>query len=103
LAQHIKSLFVNLYNFYRYDCCWPYSVSFLLVLLIFAIENVYARSNIPWASYLSLIIISAYWLFNIKLYKKKALKTENPDFFIGWLSFKIILWSVIFVYINRLE
>lgn len=85
----------NIYRFYRHECCFPYSLSFILVLIIyfldfFGIDN---SSHIP--SVMSYSIITGYYIFNVILYRKRLLESENPGFFIAILSVKVVLWGVL--------
>lgn len=40
-------------------------------------------------------IITAYYFQNIRYYRKNLLASENPKFFIGFLTFKIVTWGLI--------
>lgn len=89
--EHLMGLLTDLYNFYRYDCCWPYAVSFPLTAVIYWLDFAPGYTGARWASFISYSIIFAYYLRNTRLYKDNRLKSHNHDFFIGFLSFKIIV------------
>ena len=83
-------------NFYLKDMCWPYSLSFALTLVIYFVEFVFSRS-IGLASIIAYFVLFAYYIKNLKLYKNKELKVQDPDFFILFLTAKIIAWTAILI------
>ncbi|MCX5701554.1 MAG: hypothetical protein NTW64_01030 [Candidatus Omnitrophica bacterium] len=92
-----KSLFNKIYNFYRYDCCWPYAVSFLLVLVIYRIDFIDVNRIYHWESIFSYGIIFSYYLYNLHLYYQKKIVSSDTRFFIRFLTFKIFIWGFILI------
>ena len=90
-----KKIPEKLYRFYRHECCWPYALSFPLVLVIYAIDFFGHEDPLRWPSIASYSIIAGYYLRNVRLYKNEALVSDDPGFFISLLTFKIVLWGVI--------
>jgi len=87
--------FKKIYRFYRYECCWPYAVSFFFVLVIYWLDFVVAKKSDHWGSYLAYAIIFTYYLYILYRYFRGKISIDNPKFFIGFLTFKIIVWGVI--------
>ncbi|MBN1493298.1 MAG: hypothetical protein JW938_04055 [Candidatus Omnitrophica bacterium] len=99
----IKKLSKNIYKFYRFDCCWPYSVSFYLVLIIFYLEACVIKNPSKWASIVSYGILLAYYLYIRKLYAERRLtQKRNESFLMLFLTAKIIIWGCILVRIALL-
>lgn len=92
-----KIIFSNIYQFYRYDCCWPYAVSFLLVLVIYWFDFFIIEARIHAASLVGYGIIFAYYLYNVFLYNKGKLKAKDLEFFIRFLSVKVIIWGFLLI------
>ncbi len=40
-------------------------------------------------------IITAYYFQNIRCYRKNLLSSHDPEFFIGFLTFKIVTWGLV--------
>lgn len=96
IQEIIKRLAKNLYVFYRYDCCWPYAVSFYLVLFVYWREAVVVRDPSKWASILSYAILLFYYLYLQKKNKTGMLKEKrNVSFFMSFLTFQIIVWGLL--------
>lgn len=85
----------NIYQFYKYDCCWPYAVSFLLVLVIYWLDFFIIKTRTHYVSLAGYGIILAYYLYNVVLYHKGKIKAKGLEFFIRFLSFKIIILGFI--------
>ena len=86
-----------MYQFYRYDCCWPYAVSFLLTLVIYWLDFFIVNTHYHWVSLFVYGIILDYYLYNVSRYFRDKIKAKNVKFFIAFLSSKIILWGFILV------
>ena len=95
----IKTLLNNIYIFYRRDCCWPYAISFFLVLIIYLLDFFFADTPRHLPSLCAYIIILAYYLYNLRRYFTTGLNTTNDAFFIRYLSLKIILWGLLLAYL----
>jgi len=92
----LKKISKNIYKFYRYDCCWPYGVSFYCVLVIYYLEAVIIENPSKWASIVSYGIILAYYLWIRKLFIEKRLEQKrNVSFFMSFLTTKIIMWGAV--------
>ncbi len=91
----IRLFFRNIYQFYRYDCCWPYAVSFLLVLFIYWLDFFIVKTRTHYVSLAGYGIIFAYYLYNLVLYLKGKIKAKGLKFFIRFLSVKIIILGFI--------
>ena len=87
----------KVYRFYRYECCFPYTLSFLLVLFIYAIDFYAAERPLIWPSGLSYLILVGYYIQNTRYYKKNVLTSEDPQFFLLLLTLKIVLWGALLV------
>ncbi len=85
----------KLYRFYFHECCFPYSLSFLFVLLIYAIDFFAYENPVIWPSVGAYAIITAYYLLNLRYYVRKTLVFEDPAFFISVLTVKISLWGMV--------
>lgn len=90
-----QTLARKIWRFYARDCCWPYSLSFYLVLLIFFLDFVLSSQPQVKPSLAAYGIITAYYLQNIRYYRNKVLVSEDPQFFIRFLTCKILLWGCI--------
>jgi hypothetical protein len=95
------TIFIKIFRFYRYECCAPYSVSFLLVLFIYAIDFFLSDRPLRWPSILSFLIIAAYYVLNLAKYWKNRLPSDDPKFFISLLTTKIVLWGGLLVALMR--
>jgi len=101
MIKALQKLSKNIYRFYRYDCCWPYSVSFYLVLVIFWCEAIWIQNPSKWASISSYAILLFYYLYNRKLAKQNRIKDKrNLTFFLSFLGFKIFLWGIFLIKIS---
>ena len=83
--------FTDVYHFYRYGCCWPYSLSFFLVLAIYFLDFFVGNARHHWASLAAYGIILGYYLYSYK----GALCARDSRFFVRFLTFKISLWGII--------
>jgi len=92
-----NAIFSKLYRFYRYECCVPYSISFFLVLFIYAIDFFLSDKLLLWPSILSFLIIAAYYVLNLAKYWKNSLSSDDPKFFIYLLTVKMALWGGLLV------
>jgi hypothetical protein len=92
-----QRLISKIYHFYRCECCIPYSLSFLLVLCIYAIDFFISDKLMLWPSILSFLIIAAYYVLNLVKYWKNTLSSDDPKFFISLLTVKIALWGGLLV------
>lgn len=92
-----QRLVSKIYRFYRYECCFPYSISFLLVLFIYAIDFFISDKLMLWPSILSFLIIAAYYVLNLAKYRKNRLSSDDPKFFISLLTIKTVLWGCLLV------
>jgi len=96
----LRKLAKNIYKFYRYDCCWPYALSFYLALVIFYLEAVVIKNPSKWASILSYTILLAYYLWNRKLFDRSTLNQKrNLSFFMSFLTTKIVMWGCIVAWV----
>lgn len=96
IHELIKKLAIDIYKFYRYDCCWPYSISFYLVLYLYWLESVVIQNPSKWASILSYGIIFLYYIYILKKHKVGAItEKRNLSFFISFLTTKIIVWGAL--------
>lgn len=95
----MRTLLENICAFYRRDCCWPYAVSFFLVLIIYLLDFRFANTPFHLASLAAYVIILAYYLYNLRRYFTTGLNTKNDPFFIRYLSLKIILWGLLLAYL----
>ncbi|MBU9888397.1 MAG: hypothetical protein KTQ49_00825 [Candidatus Omnitrophica bacterium] len=96
----MRTLLRKIAVFYRDDCCWPYALSFYLVLIIFAMDFGGVPTPYHGASVFSFGILLAYYLYNLRLYFRKDIRImekKDPVFFIGFLSSKIALWGLALV------
>jgi len=91
----MRSLIKNIRMFYRHDCCWPYAASFFLTLIIYWDDFFVANTHAPWASLAAYGILLAYFLYIIRLYLQKKIEKKNTPFFIGFLSFKVMVWGIV--------
>ncbi|HBL18779.1 MAG: hypothetical protein A2X36_17500 [Elusimicrobia bacterium GWA2_69_24] len=87
--------------FYGVDCCWPYALSFPLVLAIYWVESRPGYGGFPRASIAGYAILAAYWAYNVRLYLTDRLPAQDARFLIRWLSFKIVLWLVPLLYLLK--
>jgi len=85
----------NIYEFYRFDCCWPYAASFFLVLIIYWLDFFITDTRYHWPSAVAYGIILGYYLYNLHRYFHGKIKAGNVKFFVALLSSKIILWGLI--------
>jgi len=85
----------RIYKFYRHECCFPYSIAFLLVLLIYAIDFFFSDPPMLWPSIVSYLIIAGYYIQNIRYYKRNWINSDDPEFFILLLTVKIVLWGLL--------
>lgn len=86
----------KLSRFYRDECCFPYSLSFLLVLVIYSLDFYVSKKPLLWPSILSYSVITAYYILNVIYYKgKKLISHDDPKFFISILTCKIFLWGIL--------
>lgn len=92
-----KPLFHKIYNFYRRDCCWPYAISFLLVLMIYRFDFIEPKKSCHWESIFSFGILFSYYIYNLRLYFRGKIAASDPQFLIGLLSIKIFAWGLILV------
>lgn len=90
-----KTLAGNIWRFYARECCWPYGLSFYLVLLIFFLDFVLSPQPQIVPSMAAYGIVTAYYFQNIRYYRNKVLVSEDPHFFIRFLTCKIIVWGCI--------
>lgn len=101
----IQSFIKNIYEFYRHDCCWPYAISFFLVLSIYWLDFYIVNTRYHWPSFVAYGVIFVYYLYNIYLYFQGKIKTnaKNPKFFMVFLSSKVIIWGFILtlLYVRR--
>ncbi|MDD5156377.1 MAG: hypothetical protein PHF11_07870 [Candidatus Omnitrophica bacterium] len=100
------ALFIrDIYGFYRHDCCWPYAASFFLVLVIYWLDFFVAGLPYHWASLSAYGTLLVYYLYSARLYSQGRIRAKNTHFFMGFLSFKIILWGalLVFLYLIRLR
>jgi len=94
IGEHeMRSLIKSIDQFYRHDCCWPYAVSFYLTLIIYWFDFFVANSSRHWASPVAYGILLAYFLYIIHLFLLNKLENKNRTFFVGFLSFKVIVWG----------
>ena len=93
----------KIYRFYRYDCCWPYAVSFFLALLIYGLDFFMVHAHYHWASLASYTIILAYYLYIAYLYFQGKVKKENDKFSMVFLTSKVILLGCILILLYFLE
>jgi hypothetical protein len=85
----------KIYRFYRYESCFPYTISFLLVLFIYVIDFGISNHPLLWPSIASYLILAGYYVQNIRYYKKNVLTSDDPRFFILMLTFKVGIWGVL--------
>lgn len=85
----------RIYGFYRYDCCWPYSLAFILTLIIYWLDFFSSSQTKYWPSLTAFGLIFAYYLYNLYLAAKGRLKNNQDGFFIKLLTLKIIIWAAI--------
>lgn len=93
LTCGVMTVLDKLYRFYRHECCYPYSVSFLLVLFIYAIDFFVSDPPMLWPSITAYLIIAGYYIQNIRFYKRNWLNSDDPEFFMLLLTVKIVLWG----------
>jgi hypothetical protein len=93
-------LFNKIYRFYRYECCWPYSLSFVLVLVIYWLDFIVERNAVPLASYLSYTVIFSYYIYNLYRYAKGKMNPKVDIFFIKFLSAKISILGLLLLYLS---
>jgi hypothetical protein len=94
----MHSLFGNIRTFYMRDCCWPYAVSFWLVLIIFWQDFSNANRHVHGASLVAYGIILGYYLYILHLYFRKKLVKENMGFFLAFLSAKILILGILLIF-----
>ncbi len=85
----------RIYQFYRHECCFPYSISFLLVLLIYAIDFFVSDPPMLWPSIVSYLIIAGYYIQNTRYYKRNWINSDDPESFMLLLTIKIVLWGLL--------
>ena len=90
-------IFKQIYHFYRYDCCWPYAVSFYLVLVIYWLDFFVGRGHRHWTSVVAFGVVFVYYLYILRLYFQGRLAGRDNRFFLGFLSFKIIIGLVLLI------
>ena len=90
-----KEILKMTWRFYRHECCFPYTLSFLLVLLIYITDFHILEKTMLWPSIISYGIITGYYVQILSYYRRKVLFSDNPKFFILILGFKILLWGII--------
>ena len=85
------------YRFYRHECCFPYSISFLLVLLIYSMDFYILEKTKIWPSLISYIIVTGYYVKIFSYYRRGILSTlsHDPKFIISILSIKVFLWGIL--------
>ncbi len=76
----MRELLEKIYYFYRDDCCWPYVVSFPLVLLIYWLERQAVADGFPWASTGAYAVLFAYWGYNFYLYNTTRFEAKDGPF-----------------------
>jgi len=84
----------KLFNFYRNDCCWPYALSFYLLLIIYWLDFITPGKTYHLSSYFSYAVVLAYYFYIVYRYFKKKI-TDKNEFFIKFLSLKIIIWGIL--------
>jgi hypothetical protein len=72
-------------------------MSFFLVLFIYAIDFGVSDQALLWPSIISYLILAGYYVQNVRYYKRNVLGSDDPEFFILMLSFKIVLWGLLFI------
>ena len=92
----LNKLIRKLLVFYKEDCCWPYSLSFFLILIVYLLEF-YSDTNSSSASLIAYLVIFAYYLYNIHLYRHNKLDAVDIVFFVKYLTFKIIVLSLLLI------
>lgn len=90
-----QSFIKNIYGFYRHDCCWPYAASFFLALIIYWSDFFIVNTRHHWPSLAAYGVIFAYYLYIVNFYFQSKIKTINAEFFMAFLSFKVIIWGFI--------
>lgn len=90
-----NTILKKIYIFYRHECCFPYSISFFLVLLIYAVDLYTSNKTLLLPSIFSYLIITGYYIQNIIYYKKNVIISDDPKFFILILTVKILLWGIL--------
>lgn len=89
----------KIYRFYRHECCFPYAISFLLVLFIYAIDFYGSDQPLFWPSIASYLVLAGYYIQNIRYYRKNVLIQDDPQLFILVLTVKIVLWGVLLLWL----
>lgn len=91
----MRSLIKHIHAFYKYDCCWPYAVSFFLTLMIYYLDFFRAGTRCHWASPVAYGILLAYFLYNLHLYSRGKIKATNAPFALLFLSFKLTVLGLV--------
>jgi hypothetical protein len=69
----------KIFRFYRYECCFPYTMSFFLVLFIYAIDFGVSDQALLWPSIISYLILAGYYVQNVRYYKRNVLGSDDPE------------------------
>lgn len=93
----IRLFIKDIYEFYRYDCCWPYAASFFLTLGIYWLDFFVADTPYHWGSLAAYAVIFAYYLYNLRLYFQGKVMMKNSRFSLVFLSSKITIWGAMLV------
>lgn len=92
-SDKMRSFIKDAGVFYGHDCCWPYSASFYLALIIYWLDFFVVNAGCHWASLAAYGIILAYFLHIIRCYFRGPIEKKNAKFFMAFLSAKVILWG----------
>ncbi len=85
--------------FYGKDCCWPYALSFFLVLIMYVGQAVCRDSYGLYMSAVAYLVLFSYYLYNVRLYKRGKLTAYDLPFFIRFLTFKIVIWFLLLLFV----
>ncbi|HLD29861.1 MAG TPA: hypothetical protein VJC03_05925 [bacterium] len=93
--SRIKSVLKKVFVFYTKDCCWPYALSFYLVLLLYAEDFLLSERPMIWPSVLAYMILWGYYRYNRHMYRINKIDAVDIIFFIRYLALKIYAWGIL--------
>ncbi len=85
----------KIYRFYRHECCVPYTISFVLTLVIYYVDFFIYEKLLLWPSIISYSVLTAYFAYIMVQYFKGKIPYEEPKFFVSVLGAKIFIWGAV--------
>ncbi len=84
----------KIYRFYRHECCVPYTISFILTLVIYYLDFFVYEKLLLWPSFASYSVLAAYFVYIMVQYYRGLIPYEEPRFFVAVLTVKISVWGL---------